>query len=704
MFSIKVVLLLVLCTITTMSVTASIPIPHRRVSTRRGSVSAYDPFAVHAEINENPNRTSSSTLTIVRVVQQQTNTQPITLNEAPSSSALSQRRIPRRHQQSGPVSSTTSPASDSIPGNRLSFAFSSFSGAGPAQGGPSSSPSSNRDHPPSPSSSPRLRPSSPRLGPTTPFPSKPRLTPDQLVDLARQATNPRTLTQLQGAPFSGPSSPAPLSHSPVLRAHSPKFGTSSAPATASVAPATFTPLPADIFLPFVDRPSEVAALISSPPDVKLFSLLAQTWSKIIDPAADQTLSLPRDPARWSYNHLIHHLTKVDRDVAPDPFWALSARKCILSHSELLWERIKGALGIPPELDVDCDFTRDADDDESCLDTDEISDDEGRAASGHWSDWDAVMDSPVFARAAGRLSSESPTASLYLGKRERERTLSSKDDQEANFRTQVEGKLQGLEKGFVQTSAKAVDSPEIPTTGATTISPTPLGARSPPDHESTTLTGGLSPPTIIEQPASPGITDAADYISIEPLLAPLSSISNLPPLSLQGSLGTIGDGLGDIAEGAEEEEEEEGVDADKETALEDSDLISPSQIQGLRISTTPLPLSNSFHASASTPPVPSPISPLPPYPSGQSSLPHSRRSSMSSSVGPFQRSESSGNLASRIGESSSYSSINYASSDAGDSSGYTSDVGYDPVGDRAPGNPLFPSNFARLAVGPTLRAK
>lgn len=420
---------------------------------------------------------------------------------------------------------------------------------------------------------------------------------------------------------------------------------------------------------------------------------------IIDPASDQTLSLPRDPVRWSYNHLIHHLTKVDRDVAPDPFWALSARKCILSHSELLWERIKGALGIPPELDVDCDFTRLPDDDESSLDTDEISDDEGHAASGHWSDWDAVMDSPVFARAAKRLSAESPAASVYHGKRERERTLSSKDDQEINFRTQVEGKLQGLQKGFVQTSAKAVESLDVPTTGATTISPTPLGTRSPPDHESTILIGSLGPPTIIQQPASPGITDAADYISIEPLLAP--SISNPPPLSLPG---TIGDGLGDIAEGAEEEEEAEGVDADKETAPEDPDLISPSQIQGLRISTAPLPLSNSFHATASTPPVPSPISPLPPYPSGQSSRPHSRTSSMSSSVGPFQRSESHGNLASRIGESSSYSAITYASSDAGDSSGYASDMGYDPVGDRAPGNPLFPSNFARLAVGPTLRAK
>jgi len=44
--------------------------------------------------------------------------------------------------------------------------------------------------------------------------------------------------------------------------------------------------------------------------------------------------------------------------------------------------------------------------------------------------------------------------------------------------------------------------------------------------------------------------------------------------------------------------------------------------------------------------------------------------------------------------------NVASSDIGDSE---SERAYDPIGDRVPGNPLFPSNFARLALGPTLRA-
>ncbi|KZP21105.1 hypothetical protein FIBSPDRAFT_931921 [Athelia psychrophila] len=42
--------------------------------------------------------------------------------------------------------------------------------------------------------------------------------------------------------------------------------------------------------------------------------------------------------------------------------------------------------------------------------------------------------------------------------------------------------------------------------------------------------------------------------------------------------------------------------------------------------------------------------------------------------------------------------------AGSTRSTTGSIGaYDPVGERGPGNPLFPSNFARLAVGPTLRA-
>lgn len=545
---------------------------------RKGSTTALDPHGLHSEINMNPDRSSSSTLTIVRVAQ------VLPLSDPPTSP---QRRIHRRISE---------------PTNRVSFAFSSFS----------SNPSSNKDQPPSPSSSPRLRPSSPHRSGS--FSGKPRLTPDQLVDLARQATNPKSLAQ-----------PADLG-SPSEHG--------------MVTPATFTPLPDDIYLPFIDRPSEVAALISSPPDLKLFSLLAQTFSNKQLSIADQ---FPRDPIQWSYHHLIHHLTCIDRDIAPDYIWAIAARKCIHFHSELIWERVKGALGIPPELDIDYDFLRDNDDDPQST---TLNPDEG-LDRGHWADWDSIVDSPV---ANKRFSFESPVA--------------QKDEH---------------------------DAPSSP------------------------------PPTI--QQATQDDEDP-DYLSIEPLLAgPPSSASssllhNHPPLSLPSS----GDGLGDIAEGAEEDEAELVSNTESSATTSglvaqegagDPQLISPSQIKGLKITTSAIPSSKSF----STPPMTlSPISPLPPYPpagatigpqpiqSGfTSSLPHSRTNSFSS-IGPFQRSESMGALAAlrAAGGNLNYPSSVFTGSESGDIR--ERDGGYISDGDRLPGYPLFPSNFARLAMGPALRTK
>ena len=652
--------------------------PQRRVSARRGSTTAPDPFGVHATVNLNPNRSSSSRLTIVRAPAIPAT---LNLNEPPASSVPGQRRFSRRNAGGAQTS------------ERVSFAFSSF-GGGPRP----SSPSNSRDHPPSPSSSPRLRPSSPHSHIPS-FGGKPRLTPDQLVDLARQSTNPK---------------PNELA-SPPIAAHD-----------AHPVPATFTPLPDDIYLPFIERPVEIAALISSPPDIKLFSLLAQTFSSKLpsqpsDPSSaiatfsDTPLDLPRDPTQWTYPQLIYHLTRVDRDIAPDFIWAIAARKCILSHSELIWERIKGALGIPPELDIEYDFL---DDDEESPDTSDISDDEGRGARGHWSDWDAVMDSPNYSRNLKRLSVESPAASIYSTRRE---------EQDAQFRSQIDDKLQGLQEGFVQSST----SPHTAEGGEDTIVPTPHGVRSP--SERGVVIGDFIPP--LDTSVSEG-----DYLSIEPLLTPASNPPPPVPISLAG------DGLGDIAEGAEEEETEQGSTTSPTEAAaatvtaEDANLITPSQIQGLRISTSPLPPSNTF----GTPPILSPISPLPPYPpvgtnssatttvgnsatqpqnipfsgSYNSSRSHSRASSFSS-IGPFQRSESIGNLsaswsalaaAAAASGSGSYGPGSFGGgggsqyagsaigSDAGDSSGYISD------GDRLPGHPLFVSNFARLAGGPTMKAK
>ena len=83
------------------------------------------------------------------------------------------------------------------------------------------------------------------------FGGKPCLTPDQLVELARQSTNPK---------------PNELA-SPPVAAHD-----------ARPVPTIFPSLPDDIYLPFIERPAEIPALISSPLDIKLFSLLAQANS------------------------------------------------------------------------------------------------------------------------------------------------------------------------------------------------------------------------------------------------------------------------------------------------------------------------------------------------------------------------------------------------------------------------------------------
>jgi hypothetical protein len=611
--------------------TAPGSVPARRLSVRRGSVSAGDPYGKHPQTVQ-----SSSMLTIVRV------TSPAITPPAPDPSSSSRSSSPRRYRRLGSHSSPS--ASATSPDNtRLSFAFSSFAGPSPAPGGPANT---------SPSSSPRLRPSSPHR--LSSLPSRPRLTPDQLLDLARS-------TDLR---YSHSSSP---SHSPLLGAQSPVPHTST-----TTAPATFTPLPDYIHLPFIDRPSEVAALISSPPSAKLFSLLAQTFR---DPSTP-LLSSPEDPSKWTYAQLYEHLTTIPRSEVSDTLWVAQARKCILSHSELIWERIKGALGVPPELDVDHDLNtppgdQHADDISSStgsVDTDEISDDHGRSARGHWEDWDAVMDSPVFDYR--HCSASNPPSPM----RSRRPTVSDRGDPT-------------FEGG----------------SGLLSVSPTKL----------------IFDPDSIRSPVSP-----SSFLAIEPILLPSNPISPTapPPASLSSS-ETIGlMGLDDIQEGAEDESETDVPTPNEQTEGsqrgenegQDSDLISPNQIQGLRISTTPvihpspspnlLSNSNSNSDFPSAPPnssssissyvAPSPISPLPPYPStGTGGRSGSRSSSFSSlGLGSFRRSGSWGSLS---GAPSS-TSIAYTQDEE--------DLGYDPIGNRAPGNPLFPSNFSRLAAGPTLVAK
>lgn len=205
---------------------------------------------------------------------------------------------------------------------RMSFAFTSFAPSGTNTG---------RASPPSP----RLRPSTPG-SPRQSFSSlptiQPRLSPEQLVELAKQSVNPRPAAN---------------------GAHS------------DIHPVSFTSLPDSIYLPFIERPAEVTQLITQPPTNKLFALLAQTFPSPSSPSPSTSPSeytsstvppppLDSDSKHWTFQQLVSWLRNVDRDVADDIIWIRKARACILEHSELIWERIRGALGVPPELNVDDD--------------------------------------------------------------------------------------------------------------------------------------------------------------------------------------------------------------------------------------------------------------------------------------------------------------------------------------------------------------
>lgn len=561
------------------------PSTHRRLSSRRGSISASDPFGTHLQLNENPDRSSSSTLTIVRVTSP---TDPA-ISEHPS-----RRNYPRHGSGSsaGPGSPQTGrqdPAS-----SRLSFAFSSFSGNQTA--GLSAS-SNNTPRSESPTNSLRPRPSSPNQNrpSRSHSSSQPRLSPDQLLALARHSTSGQHSSPSK-APYAGPVSPG----SP--------YGETS--------PASFTPLAPDVYLPFIDRPVEVLALISSPPSGKLFSLLGQTFPRSkgqpspsiaaitssLQIAVDLS-AFPEDPTTWTFPELILWLTTVPREVAQDDFWVHQMRACIHERSELIWERVKGALGVPPELDMEDD------------------DNDGRQELFTNSDITAV--------------------------RTREECLALSDRDQHN--------------DFVSS---------------------PIDA----DFDSDSDPLSLSIENIISTSTASPITPSGSYTT------------NPPPLSLPSSLGAPSShshsplapdaGLQNITEDQEETEENQDspenaslgkqIKEDYTTAKSLDEARPQSTIQGLKISTSSLRNSTDSPSSTYRRAYSVTSSPQQPasHPQGSPGHGFSLLSSRPKSL-----------------RSSSFSSLHSSSS-----------LPYDPVGDRVPGNPLFPSNFARLAVGPTLRAK
>ena len=643
----------------------------RRLSARRGSVSAPDPYAKHADLH----RSSFSTLTIVRVnppedkqVQAAVPQSTIALKEPPS--GRSRFSNPRRPHSSDANSKADSP--------RMSFAFNSFGGSPRHSHGP-----------PSPGS-PRARPSSPTAQMqhrTRSSSSAAKLSPEQLYELAKQASSPRprssSTLDLTASPSRSPASPYQHHRGISDPLGSPGSATS---ATSSVTPAQFRPLPEHIHLPFIDRPAEVASLILSSPTCRLFSLLKQTF-----PPSDPSVSpgsaspksyfgsherlsdLPEDPLQWSYAHLHAFLTIAQRSKYPDAVYVQKIRACILARSELIWERVRGALGVPEEwndedylnsvaaefegsmcvlslvvrfLHMNSDhravFRTDSDDTDG-PNTSDLDDYGGLKGRGDWDSWDSVQFSP---------GSDRRPYSPAIARHSRPTSISglehldlppSKLGQSVgkSFEEEMDGRLsEHMEKRPSLLTVTGPDSDER-IGGDNTVSPTPQRTHSPANNDELDYDSG-------EESDSYGVSIEPMLASFGPMERPGSS-SNPHPLS-------VSDSLGDILEGEEDDDDETN------TRKEESTPATPTveEIHGLKICT-----------------------------SGPSPSSSPSRSPIMNSI--------------RLATSPDNGRRPSKGSNGQESDG-ESDYAYNPVADRIPGNPLFPSSFARLAAGPTLAAK
>ncbi|KAI0254536.1 hypothetical protein BJV78DRAFT_1184945 [Lactifluus subvellereus] len=305
---------------------------------RRGSVSASDPFGIHAEQNLSDERALISRLTIVRVTPEegQDYRDGHRLDSTPGS--------PDTRRSSW--SSTGPPHPRPGQPRRLSFASSSFA-----------------QEPPSPviSNSPPSYASRKRRPSASLYVQRTTLTPQQLCDLAQSSVQPRhvAITETTG-PSSSPRSPP----------HSPGYSSST-----SLTTVNFLPLPDGQFLPFLDRPTEVLDFISTSPTNRLMALLEQAFPAHLRrqrPRSEDAQSPPTSnytdspsstkrscrvtpPQGWSYEMLLEWMSTVSRSEVDDAIWVRAIRACVMARSEQICVTLLAALGVPMEGGADLDL-------------------------------------------------------------------------------------------------------------------------------------------------------------------------------------------------------------------------------------------------------------------------------------------------------------------------------------------------------------
>ncbi|KDQ10944.1 hypothetical protein BOTBODRAFT_190114 [Botryobasidium botryosum FD-172 SS1] len=582
--------------------------PAPRLTTRRGSLAAGDPFARHAE--ESAPRGGASRITIVR---------------APPSAAVEDdspraRAHVRRSSWGSNHSNSSIGSSNSVAGTRLSFAFSSFTPIS-KPGRPASPGSSSPPPPRSPGALGRSHRTLSNPSLATSFSRQPKLTPQQVYDLA--------VTSANAPPHAAAQDPTALE------------------------PATFTALPQTIYLPFMNRGEEVDTLLRTPPTSRLFSLLEALFTS---PSAsnpeqesasiekgehpEQIESVPEylrpdtDPTKWSFATL-HAFLLTPREQISDKKWVNLCRTCVKARSEALWERFKAALGVPAELE----FDDDDDEDEEQEDYPQVDDDE------------------------------------------REHALD----------------MERLTKEF-----EGQDLTHSPIG----VSPSPSGVA----------------------PSSRPLSN----VLIEPIFSPPSTTASSPvthfrglhgaPPSASGGRPSFG-AMGGLREGLQEEDEDEAANVEEETAAkpEERPATPPraQHIHALQIHTARLPSvmhrsSSMSHPSLSSSAVGSSSTGTtakraPSFTSTHSFTSSNVPRSVRLGLGPLALSMSragstTGGAAPKSRRGSRRGSLaSMGSFEADLEEEEEEESAFHPIQERGPGNPLFPSSFAGLSVGPTLSA-
>lgn len=619
----------------------------------------------------------------------------------------------------------------------MSFAFSSFTPIAPI-------PSTTRTGPPQRAQSPGTGPGfASSFGPAQGGRARTRSTGSNTGSVDLSAHNPTQ--DRSGA--RAPQLSAQQLYDLAMASRDPAAPTATPPVpgvSTGVEPAHFTALPQGEILPFLDRPKEVEALITTPgtQSHKLFALLGALFPRPVPnegPTDDGTtpkkemtepmwpplpgeeklskeaqlalsppplqplsskaappehpLGLPPNPAQWTFAQLVTHLTQTTRTQLPDKEWVLFARACIRARSEALWERVKGSLGVPSDIYEEDEIET----------SDEEDEDLRHVGISELAEMSPVTDFRTFAARTRDAGSE-PAGS----------------DEEHEPEAWVE--------------------PVFPNSGgpgsargSVTNSPTHYFAG-----------GGLS------HPLSQGITGLGGGGS--------------DAKSWGGSVSGRSDGGRMELIGEEEEEEDEDDEKDKSTSAAGDKALEPeSPMVGLRILTTPMSpgyhpaqslnagsgatgggMSPGFHGGGSgttTPggmgtavPVgtaglggtggnnsgttsPVPASPTPSIHQFLSPPMPAKNPRAGAWVSPLSNTISTGGgkglsgMGGRSGWNSSGGGGGWNSPLTGGGGGWNSPLtggggreAWNPMTERGPGNPLFPSSFARLSVGPTLSAK